>query len=373
MGMDLIAPAYPALTPVPQSAQIRGVDLTQTGVYDLDFKGPLLLTGIFVVGRLITSLSAGATLKVEEYDRDAYTAAVQATLSTTLTGANNDLTFTAVDGGTGGNSTTIAFVDPGTPSAALSVSVNPATQAITVNLATSVGTAQVETATAAGTISGSGNASVTVTGAGITGSPKTISVAVVNGDTAATWAGKVRTALAADAAVTALYTVGGSSTTITLTRTVAAANDATLNIALANGTCTGITTAATSANTTAGVAPAITSTAAQVLAAIQASAAASSLVTVANKAANDGTGTVTALTATALTGGAAAIVGGVRQTLVASGTLSSSDATGKVQQLSLASGYLLTKQNSIIRLTVSGGATASAALSDVVVNGIAVA
>lgn len=123
----------------------------------------------------------------------------------------------------------------------------------------SAGTAQVETATAAGTITASGNASVVVTAAGMTGSPKTISVAVTNGDTAATWAGKVRTALAADTAVDALFTVGGSTTAISLTRKTSSlgflpANDATLNIALDNGTCTGITTAATSANTTAGVA-----------------------------------------------------------------------------------------------------------------------
>lgn len=125
----------------------------------------------------------------------------------------------------------------------------------------SAGTAQVETATAAGTVTASGNASVTVTAAGMTGSPKTINVAVLNGDTAATWAGKVRTALAADTAVDALFTVGGTSTAISLTRKASAvgilpANDGTLNIALANGTSTGITTTATSANTTAGVASA---------------------------------------------------------------------------------------------------------------------
>lgn len=116
--------------------------------------------------------------------------------------------------------------------------------------------AQVETATAAGSITGSGNATVVVTAAGMTGSPKTISVAVLNGDTAAQWADKVRTALAADSAVAALFTVGGSTTAITLTRNSPAGvgNDATLNISLDNGTCTGITTAATSANTTAGVA-----------------------------------------------------------------------------------------------------------------------
>jgi hypothetical protein len=114
-------------------------------------------------------------------------------------------------------------------------------------------TAQVETATAAGTITGSGNASVVVTAAGMTGTPKTIAVAVLENDTAAVWAGKVRTALGNDAAVAALFTVGGEGAAIVLTRKTPAANDATLNIALDNGTCTGITTAATSANTTAGV------------------------------------------------------------------------------------------------------------------------
>lgn len=127
------------------------------------------------------------------------------------------------------------------------------------------GTAQVETATAAGTITGSGNASVTVTAAGMTGSPKTISVAVTSGDTAAVWGPKVVTALSADADVSALFTSSGSTTSIVLTRnpieTIStvpfyAANDATLNIAIDNGTCTGITPAATSADTTAGVATA---------------------------------------------------------------------------------------------------------------------
>jgi len=136
-----------------------------------------------------------------------------------------------------------------------------ATNTTSASDAWSAGTAQVETATAAGTITLAGNATVTVTAAGMTGSPKAVSVAVTLSDTAATWAGKVRTALAADADVAALFTVGGSTTAISLTRNASAigilpANDATLNIALANGTCTGITAAATSANTTAGVASA---------------------------------------------------------------------------------------------------------------------
>ncbi len=134
-----------------------------------------------------------------------------------------------------------------------SVAINTETLVPTL---TGAGVNQVETATAAGTVTLTGNATVIISGDDITGSPLTVSVAVTNTDTAATWAGKVRTALGAVSAITSLYTVGGSTTAITLTRILDRYNDSTLNISLANGTCTGITTAATSANTTAGINPA---------------------------------------------------------------------------------------------------------------------
>jgi hypothetical protein len=122
----------------------------------------------------------------------------------------------------------------------------------------SAGTQQVETATAVGTITTAGNATVTVTAAGMTGSPKAISVAVLLDDTASEWAEKVRVALAADTDVTALFAVSGTTTAIVLTRLTnlgcAFANDATLNIALADDTSAGITEAAASVDTTAGVA-----------------------------------------------------------------------------------------------------------------------
>lgn len=118
--------------------------------------------------------------------------------------------------------------------------------------------AQVETATVASGASANGNVIVTVTAAGMTGSPKAINVAVLSSDnTAVLVAAKIRTALAADSAVAALFTVGGSSATVTLTRTSPAgvSNDATLNIGIDGTTnSTGVTNAATSANTTAGVA-----------------------------------------------------------------------------------------------------------------------
>lgn len=119
------------------------------------------------------------------------------------------------------------------------------------------GTKQVTTATAAGTVTGSGNASVVVTAAALTGSPKTYSVPVVSGNTPALVAAAIATVLAADTVLSALYTVTnptGASTTIVLTAVSGKANDSTLNVAIATGTATGITTAASSAATTAGVA-----------------------------------------------------------------------------------------------------------------------
>lgn len=115
---------------------------------------------------------------------------------------------------------------------------------------------QVETATVAGTIGagGAGNAKVTVTAAGMANSPKDVTVAVANNDTAAQVAGKARAALAADPDVSGFFTVSGATDKIILTARVAAANDGALNIASTNDTCTGLTPAASSANTTAGVA-----------------------------------------------------------------------------------------------------------------------
>lgn len=125
------------------------------------------------------------------------------------------------------------------------------------------GAAQVETATAAGTASASGNVTTTVTSAGMAGSPLAITTAILNGDTAATWAGKVRTTLAANTTIAARFIVGGTSTSIFLTRKPGGSltdgnetvnlflvTDATLNIALAGPA--GVTAAPTSANTVVG-------------------------------------------------------------------------------------------------------------------------
>ena len=229
--------------------------------------------------------------------------AVASTLTTSLTGANNDMVFTAKRKGAYGNGITVAYVNPGTPSAALSVAV--VGKAITVNLATGAGTVQVETATvtAASGATSAGNLAVTVTSALLT-SPAVVQVALTTAmDDATKVATAIKDALNADAGVTAKFIATSSTNTVILTRRAAfaAANDTTENVAIAAGL--GVSAAASSANTTPGVAPAISSTAALIKAAIEANANAAALVSIANSGADTGAGAVTALTATALSSG----------------------------------------------------------------------
>lgn len=131
----------------------------------------------------------------------------------------------------------------------------------------SQGAPQIAIATAEGTVTAAGNASVTVTAVGLVGTPLTIAVPVATGDTASVWAAKVRAALSSNAAVSLLLTVSGTGSSIIITRkptftfTVPtgllyhyANQDSSLNLALATGTATGITAAPTSAVAQLGVA-----------------------------------------------------------------------------------------------------------------------
>lgn len=78
----------------------------------------------------------------------------------------------------------------------------------------------------------------------------------VAGDSASVVGGKIRTALEADTDLVNVadgYVVGGTGANITLTRVYCLADDSTLNIAIENDTCSGLTEDLVSANTTAGV------------------------------------------------------------------------------------------------------------------------
>ena len=115
--------------------------------------------------------------------------------------------------------------------------------------------AQVETATVgAGTVTADpgGSATVTITSAGMAGSPLAISVPLLLGDVTNVIATKIRAALTANSVVNTRFAVSGATSAVILTRRVPATADATLNIAIAPGTATSVTTVASSANTVTG-------------------------------------------------------------------------------------------------------------------------
>jgi hypothetical protein len=113
---------------------------------------------------------------------------------------------------------------------------------------------QITTAVVVGTIeaAGAGHAALIVTSALVAGNTVTMSVAVANNDTASIVATKFRAAMALEAEITDHYTIGGTDVNVSLTAKVAAANDATLNIAYADDDCAGLTDDATSNATHSG-------------------------------------------------------------------------------------------------------------------------
>ncbi len=119
------------------------------------------------------------------------------------------------------------------------------------------GMRQVETATVAGKVTSSGNAIFTITALGLTNSLKVISVEVTEKDSAAVVAQKAREALEADSEITKIFDINGIGAAIVLTKKLAEDNDATLNIAIANDTCKGLTIAPYSKHITPGIAPSL--------------------------------------------------------------------------------------------------------------------
>ncbi len=123
--------------------------------------------------------------------------------------------------------------------------------------------AQVETATAAGTVATAGRAKCEVTCAGMPGSPLHVPFGVDLNDDAVAIAAALRAALVdmeselVGPVITAWFDVSGEGASVVLTRKTPATNDDTLNIAISDGegegASVGVTTAATSTTTTPGV------------------------------------------------------------------------------------------------------------------------
>jgi len=218
-------------------------------------------------------------------------AAVKAALTTNMTNANADPTYTAVTAGTAGNGISVTHVNPGVAGSALAVSVADGTKAIVVSLATGPAVAAsatigevVYTAKAAGVQGNnitvahvtSGNytrPSVTVannvitvalgtTSAGVANSPSGAIRDLVNNDpaasalvTAAVATSDVTLAAAASATHLASGAAGGAITT-TCTQLVAAVNAhpvaGALVLATAEGTGAGVVNAVSVASLASG-------------------------------------------------------------------------------------------------------------------------
>lgn len=104
-------------------------------------------------------------------------------------------------------------------------------------------------------ITGGGTILVTVTAAGLPNSPKTFPVAVAIGDTPSMVASKVANVLSNDGDISSFFKVRSKSEDIHLITLDRAANDPTMNIALAVGTCVGMIATPISTYHIAGKAP----------------------------------------------------------------------------------------------------------------------
>ena len=117
-----------------------------------------------------------------------------------------------------------------------------------------MGVRQVESTPIVGTITGDGDASVTITFTGMTGSGVPTAVAVVTGDTPSVVADKAVAVLNADGDFAAKAFAYSDGIYLRMIALAPAANDAAMNIAYDNDSCTGLTGDATSDNLVAGVA-----------------------------------------------------------------------------------------------------------------------
>ena len=247
-----------------------------------------------VSGLAATNLSGGTTATSRRYIIDVTTegAAGPATLTTTTGVADAELRFTAATSDGAGDSISITYLDPGVAASPLSVSVEG--RAITVSLATD------------------GGAAITSTAQDI--------MNVINADTDAS--ALVSTALAPDNDGTGVVTavaethlgyngrqawlntdLSGADNDFKLTANAfgAAGNNITLALVDTGGPlAVGVAGDAITVNIDAG-----TTTATDIINALNADAAASALITASLAPGNDGTGTPSAMAATSLSGGAA--------------------------------------------------------------------
>lgn len=120
---------------------------------------------------------------------------------------------------------------------------------------TAAGTKQSATINCSGSATANGNVNVTFASAIVAGSPITIAVPILNGDGPSTWVDKVIAALKSNLAISKRFLITNAGANILVTARIAAANDSTLAIAIANGSPNPGITQTNSSSVLSGVAP----------------------------------------------------------------------------------------------------------------------
>jgi len=214
-----------------------------------------------VVGTVATGSTQVETLPVNDTDGAANNTG-SVTVNVTINNVTTPFTVPIADGDTAdmvadkielalaGNTSPYTVASPGA-TVTLTASTPEAPHDASLNMTLSGGNLD-PVSTSSDTTDGT-QVLVTVT---INSVPKQFKVPVSVTDDASAVAGKIRTVLTNDSTVNALYNVSSGTpsdpTTVVLTAITAGADDPTLNIAIADGTTTGLTPDATSDNTTPG-------------------------------------------------------------------------------------------------------------------------
>lgn len=226
---------------------------------------------------------------------------VAASLTTSLSGANNDVTFTAKNAGTDGNSLTVAYTDPGESESELSFTFDGTD--LVISLATGAGNAASVTTAMTGT-----NNDITVTADTSGQIGNTYSFELI--DPSANDQTLVISSVDFKKFTATLATGSGGAITTTATQLVAALNAYAPFAALMTASVksgdngSGVVTALSETDLTGGGASyAITTTGQDIVDLVAANPTIYGHITAANAATNTGAGVVTALSETALSGG----------------------------------------------------------------------
>lgn len=237
----------------------------------------------------------------------------KAALTTTLTGANNDMVFTADIAGTAGNAITVQYRDPAV-TIARPIQVATSGTTITVDLATADLTVATQTLTSDATAPASGDTvtigSTVYTARTALSTGPTVAFEVLIGGSAAVFLDNLKSAINLTGTIGTDYSTG---TTIHPTVTATTNTNTTQVVEAKTGGTAGnaIASTETSAHLSWGAATLagglnagqIISLASEVKTAIEANAEAAALVDITNSGGDTGAGVVTAMAATALSGG----------------------------------------------------------------------